>query len=296
MPYIMPIEIDPPRQRVYRQEVNPHLTIKALTALEDGIRQVTDAAIDGFVSRGSCNIVTEFSRKLPGIVLFRLLFGCSDEDLRTVEPWSRMVSFSADPAEVAQASGEMPAWARCRLSDRQGEAEATTSWRRSCGSVGMEWMADHEYLTSLQILIQGGIGTVANATGTVVRVLAEDPELQNRVRTDRSMIPVLVEERLRLEAPTVLLFRTATCDIEVAGRPDPGRRQDRSFHRRRRQPGPGCVRPAPRACPGPTPHSASVVRSGNPSLHRIKLGPLADPDLHRAVDLQVGSIWHSEWG
>jgi cytochrome P450 len=106
------------------------------------------------------------------------------------------------------------------LSDRQGgdEADDIVATVLRLGRDGME-MADHEYLTSLQILIQGGIGTAANATGTVVRVLAEDPELQDQMRSDRSLIPVLIEECLRLEAPTVLLFRTATCDVEVAGSP-----------------------------------------------------------------------------
>jgi cytochrome P450 len=219
MPYIMPLEVDPPRQRRYRQWVNPQLTIRALADLEAPIRDITDAVIDGFAARGSCDIVTEFTRKLPGTVLFRLLFHCTDDDFETVHPWARTVSFSPDPAAVAQASGKLRAWARRTLAARTGEpsADDLVDVVLHLAASGID-VSDDEYLTALQIFIQGGIGTAANATGTIVRVLAEDQVLQCRVRGDRSLIPALVEECVRLEAPTALLFRTATRDAEVAGR------------------------------------------------------------------------------
>ena len=50
-----------------------------------------------------------------------------------------------------------------------------------------------------------------------MRVLCEQPDLQERVRDDPSLIPRLIEECLRLETPLPLMFRTATRDVEVAG-------------------------------------------------------------------------------
>ena len=38
LPYIMPIDIDPPRQRAYRKQVNPHLVPKVVADLEEPIR------------------------------------------------------------------------------------------------------------------------------------------------------------------------------------------------------------------------------------------------------------------
>ena len=218
MPYLMPIEVDPPRQKTYRRWVNPHLTAKAVAGLEGSIREATNEVIEEFASEGSCDIVTGFTRRLPGTVLFRLLLHCTDEDFRAVEPWSRVISFNPDPALISEGAAQLRAWAERMLSKRTAgdHADDIVDAVLHLSDAGME-VADHEYLTAVQILVQGGIGTAANATGTIVRVLAEDQPLQRRVRADRSLIPALVEECLRLESPTVLLFRTATRDVEVAG-------------------------------------------------------------------------------
>jgi cytochrome P450 len=48
-------------------------------------------------------------------------------------------------------------------------------------------------------------------------VLCEHRDLQDRVRADPSLIPALMEECLRLDAPVPLMFRTGRRDIEVAG-------------------------------------------------------------------------------
>ena len=218
MPYIMPIDIDPPRQRTYRKQVNPHLTVKALVDLEGSIREVADELIDGFASVGCCDIAVEFTRKLPGTVLFRLLFQCSDDDFRTVEPWARVLSFEPDPARTARAAGELRAWAGRMLASRAdwpGTDDVVTAVMH-LGDSG-ETFAEHEFLSGLQILIQGGIGTAGNAPA---RSCASSPKIrhcQRRVRDDHSLIPALVEECLRIEPPTPLLFRTATSDVEVAG-------------------------------------------------------------------------------
>ena len=218
MPFIMPIEVDPPRQRTYRQQVNPHLTVKALADLETSIRRLTNEVIDGFAPHATCDIVTQFTRRLPGAVLFRLLFECDDDDFRAVEPWSRAVSFSPDPQLIAEGAEHLRSWAAGMLRARSGEArsEGIVEAILRLAETGME-VAPTDYLTAVQIFIQGGIGTAANGTGTIVRVLAEDQALQQRVRFDPALIPALIEECLRLEAPTVLLFRTATRDIDIAG-------------------------------------------------------------------------------
>src|SRR5947207_10088627 len=56
MPYIMPIDVDPPRQRIYRKNVNPYLVPKVVSPLEASIRDIADELIDTFVERGGCDI------------------------------------------------------------------------------------------------------------------------------------------------------------------------------------------------------------------------------------------------
>src|SRR5262245_32614985 len=93
MPYIMPIDVDPPRQRAYRKKVNPHLVPKVVSGLEDGIRAIADELIDAFIEDGTCDIAEDFARKFPGTVFFRLVVQCDDGDFREVEPSARVLSF-----------------------------------------------------------------------------------------------------------------------------------------------------------------------------------------------------------
>jgi cytochrome P450 len=220
LPYIMPIDIDPPRQRAYRKQLNPHFVPSVVSMHEEAIRDIANELIDGFISRGSCDIARDFARKFPGTVFFRLIVRCSDEDFRMVEPSARMISFeSDDPAKFAQAAANLRAWASSVFASRSGQPRAYDSVDAvmHLHDTG-ESFADHELMSGLQILAQGGIGTSASVIGVIVRVLSEHPGLQERVRQDPVLVPVLIEECLRLEPPVPLMFRTMTSDVELGGR------------------------------------------------------------------------------
>jgi cytochrome P450 len=221
VPYIMPIDVDPPRQRAYRKQLNPHFVPKILRRYEDAIGAVADELIDTFIERGGCDIAVDFARKFPGTVFFRMIVSCTDEDFRRVEPSARVVSFeSDDPEKFARGAADLREWASGVLASRAAEARAydvvdAVMHLRDNG----EYFADHELLSGLQILAQGGIGTSASAIGVIMRVLAQQPELQDRVRQDPALVPALMEECLRLEPPVALMFRTVTRDIEIDGKP-----------------------------------------------------------------------------
>jgi cytochrome P450 len=69
----------------------------------------------------------------------------------------------------------------------------------------------------LQQFLVAGNETTTTLIANMIRHLAEDPELQSRVRTEQSEVEVLVEEMLRLEAPVGGLFRQAKVDVEIGG-------------------------------------------------------------------------------
>lgn len=62
-----------------------------------------------------------------------------------------------------------------------------------------------------------GHETTMNAAGTLCYELARDQAIQERVRADRSLVPALVEETLRLRAPVQNFFRVVTRDHEFHG-------------------------------------------------------------------------------
>jgi cytochrome P450 len=216
---IVPVEIDPPRQRAYRHHVNPYLTMKSLAELEPAIRGIANDLIDTFISNGACDISIDFAQRFPGTVFFRLMVHCGDEDFRWVEPFSRMISFeSTDPEKFARGGTNIRAWA-ARVFDERGdhaEIDDVVSALMGLDESG-ESFTEEERCSALQNLATGGIGTSASMIGVAMRVLAEDPALQERVHGDPSLIQALVEECLRLEPAVSLQFRRATRDVEIAG-------------------------------------------------------------------------------
>lgn len=218
MPYLMPVDIDPPRQRVYRKVVNPTLVPNQLLPLKEDIRAIADELIDTFIERGSCDIAVEFARRFPGTVFFRLIVKCSDDEFRQVEPAARDMSFAVDAETRGRSSVNLRAWAERVLKERDGDPNSNDviSAVKRLADTGEEF-ADHEFHSGLSILAQGGIGTSANSIGATMRILAENPDLQARVRADLSLIPNVVEESLRLEPPLPIMFRRVTRDVEIEG-------------------------------------------------------------------------------
>jgi cytochrome P450 len=221
IPRMVPLEIDPPKHRAFRRQVNPALTVKTVSPLEGEIRAIADELIDSFIGQGSCDLAVDFARKFPGTVFFRLITHCTDEDFHQAEPAARQISFESDDKDkFTAAAARLRAWAARVFADRAGkpaEGDLVDAVMHLTETDGGEPWLDDEHRTALQILAQGGIGTSASSIGSVILALCHDRELQARVRGDLSLIPGLVEEVLRMEAPVPLMFRTAMRDLEIEG-------------------------------------------------------------------------------
>jgi cytochrome P450 len=219
-PYIMPIEKDPPRQLVFRREVNRHLTPAALAGLEQSIRDIADELIDTFIEQGSCDLSLDFARKLPGTVFFRLVIPEGAETLGHLEQWVRMLSFDPDVKRKGEAAAHIRDWASGVL-DRHSSRAPEAMGDIVDAIIGLQDNAagftETELNTGVGLLAQGGIGTSAQLISSTVNALCERPQLQARVGADLRLVPNLVEEVLRTEPPVTVMFRTATRDIEIAG-------------------------------------------------------------------------------
>ena len=66
-----------------------------------------------------------------------------------------------------------------------------------------------------------GQGTVVAGLGILILHLAREPELQERLRSDPSLIPASIEEILRRDGPLVANPRTTTREVEIGGRTIP---------------------------------------------------------------------------
>ena len=67
------------------------------------------------------------------------------------------------------------------------------------------------------LLLIAGNETTTNLLGNLLNLLADLPELWQRLRDDRSLVEPVIEETLRYASPVQRLFRVAARDVEVSG-------------------------------------------------------------------------------
>jgi cytochrome P450 len=78
-------------------------------------------------------------------------------------------------------------------------------------------LTDIEALATLFLLVSAGGESTTSLTGTGVRILAERPDLQDRLRCDPHLIPAFVEEACRLDPPFRGHYRQVVRDAELGG-------------------------------------------------------------------------------
>ena len=78
-------------------------------------------------------------------------------------------------------------------------------------------LTDVEARTQLVFLFASGNETTRHLIGNLLHTLATDPDLYARLRADRALVPVAVEESLRMDSPIQHLFRDCRRDVELDG-------------------------------------------------------------------------------
>jgi cytochrome P450 len=78
-------------------------------------------------------------------------------------------------------------------------------------------LSEIELLMFVQLLLVAGNETTTNLIGNAVQALLDHPDQLELVAAEPGLVPELVEEVLRFDAPIQMVFRTATSECEVAG-------------------------------------------------------------------------------
>lgn len=213
----LPVEADPPEQRVFKRLVNPYFTPAAVARWEQPTRALVTRLIDDFIDDGACEFMDAFARPLPSLAFFEFAINAPAEDLEKV-------------AYLASASGNpnTPNAGECWLGLYQWIKDFTRQRREQPprgdvvdaivhATVGGRPITEDEIIGAVQLLILGGLETTAGALGLMVVRFCEQPDIPALLRARPGLIPDAVQELLRLETSFVSVGRTAVRDAELAG-------------------------------------------------------------------------------
>jgi hypothetical protein len=218
-------EIDPPLHTDLRvlmlQAFRPGLERRALGF----IRAFTEERLHDVIASGGGDLVERVALRIPAAVTLHVL-GVPTGEIAQVAAWGFELLHSTWPETNRTERGVGLGGAFPELA---GFLDEQIAWRRERSDPPDDLItrmtraeADGASLSDLQIrtlcanVLLASLSTT-NLIGNLFLRFMRDAGFERALRADRGLLPLAVEESLRLEPPVLFLFRTARCDAELAG-------------------------------------------------------------------------------
>jgi cytochrome P450 len=213
---MIPGEYDGPLHRRYRQALNPLLTRDVVDQYVPGMRAVARELLAPLDGQGAADIVPAFTDPYPRLVFFRHLLGVPDAELPEVLGHIFAIKEPKDPEAAGRAWADFSAYITMICERREAGAPRGDLLDGVIhAAVDDRPITRDEAVRALMQLTFGGLGTTAAGLANIVRRLAEDPGLQNRIRADRSLLPKAIEELMRYDTIAIVMARTTKRDVEI---------------------------------------------------------------------------------
>ena len=217
--------IPEPRHGRIRRVINTVVALHRANDAEPFIRETSARLVEDALrtnaAQGYVDLVAAVVDPLPSAVIAHLL-GAPAEDEEQFRIWSDELlerQGSTEPKALADIHPEFAAYIAALIDRHRAMPDPPDDIiTRFLGtSVDGELLSDRAVCTQTMFLIISGNETTRNLIGNALFTLAGDPALYTRVRADRSLVPVVVEESLRHDSPVQVLGRAVLADTEIGG-------------------------------------------------------------------------------
>ena len=211
---------DDPEHKAHRAVVMPSLVAKRVRALEPFIDDTLERLWTDGVDGNRLDWMTDVAQRLPMAVVAELL-GFPTYDIDDLVRWSFAATILLDGVVTAaeletatDAVGELSVY----LAQAFDGAMANPG-ENVLGDLARLVVAgtlDHgtAVMISLQLVAAGAESTVS-LLGSAVYLLGRNPDVTQTIRDDRDLVPVFVEEALRLESPFRGHYRHVVADTTL---------------------------------------------------------------------------------
>ena len=223
---------------------NPHMAFfnpKYVSNLRKKVELKVDELLDKIAPLGRCNLVEAVSAEVPMFTLCEML-GVPEKDRPKIIEWMKFlemaqliaatqiaekndVEFSKessqaapDPALVEMFTNmvsEMFDYGRTILESRRKDPKDDLLSVIANIEVEGEKLPN-EYLDgSWLLIIFAGNDTTRNSISGTMNLLSENPDQKNLVLNDKSLLPNMVHESIRMVSPVRYMRRTSKCDTQI---------------------------------------------------------------------------------
>lgn len=204
----LPIELDPPAHTRYRQLVGPVFSRHVVEGLRPSVRALVGDLLEALLASGGGDLVRELAVPVS-VGTLAAFMDLPGEDREQWVSWVRQMYDTRDENATQSYYAYIDGLVEARrgafvqmLLDSEVEGE-----RLSPGAVAR----------FMRVLLIAGHETTAAAIGFALHRLAGHPNELRRLRDEPELVPLAVEELLRLSSPVTLQARNATRAVDLHG-------------------------------------------------------------------------------
>jgi cytochrome P450 len=209
---------DPPEHTAHRGLLMRLITPKRLKENEEFMWRLADQQIDEFHARGECEFVHDYAGPFTLLVIADLL-GVPEADHETFrrELQVERRPTRGDGAKLAHKPLEF-LYERftAYIEDRRREPRDDVMTELATATFPDGTLPPVGDVMRISAnLFAAGQETTARMLGTALRIIGERPDLQQRLRDERDLIPRFIEECVRTESPLQAQFRLSRVPAKV---------------------------------------------------------------------------------
>ncbi|CAM3528757.1 cytochrome P450 [Halomonas lysinitropha] len=219
----VPNAMDPPEHTRFRRIIEPYFGPEAMAAFAPQCRAIAESVVGRLPADGEVEAMTEMGQD------FALEIQCAfmgwptslHEPLRAWVKRQQAATLAGDREALGELALEFDGVIRELLASRCDAGDAApddVTTRIMNETVEGRALTDEEIVSILRNWTVGELGTISASIGILMRYLAANSELQERLRADRCLLPAAIDEILRLDAPLMSNRRITTCPVEIGGR------------------------------------------------------------------------------
>ena len=218
-------EIPEPRHGQIRRIINSAIAAHRIGRVEPFCVDLCEQLLDDLLAAdGPVDLVHDYVMPVPNNVIAHLL-GAPPEDFRRWAAWSDEVVGGTYPTKNANERGEglagahpeFVAYVDALIAARRAEPRDDFITRLVQTEVDGRRLTDVEARTQLVFLFISGNETTRHLIGNLLWRLTVVPGLLDRLAAEPDLVPMAVEEALRLDPPVKFLMRNCMHAAELHG-------------------------------------------------------------------------------
>ena len=213
---------DPPVHTTHRRAVFPELVARRMRTLEDDIRALSASTVAEALRENNFDFMATIGNVVPITVVAKLIGFRDIEPMQLLEAAfdsTTMVggTMSLDELNVlVTRTGIIQGWITDQVMNvSDADDDGILLAVRRALDAGILQMG--EVTTILHTLLSAGGESTTSLLGNAIRMLAENPALQQQLRAEPEQIDMFVEEALRLESPFRQMLRSVPRDTTLGG-------------------------------------------------------------------------------